>query len=87
MNLALGIFLHWLGGIASGLTRRYLGIALGMAVALGFCAAIDTLMPPVFEGTFASPPRTSTAKPVATWTNLSPSLTRALSRTAPCEWM
>jgi L-rhamnose-H+ transport protein len=30
---------------------RYLGIALGMAVALGYCAAFGTLMPPIFDGT------------------------------------
>src|SRR5688572_2450830 len=28
-----------IGGLTFGLTMRYLGIALGMAVALGFCAA------------------------------------------------
>lgn len=41
-----------IGGLTFGLTMRYLGIALGMAVALGFCAAFGTLMPPVFAGTF-----------------------------------
>ncbi len=41
-----------LGGLTFGLTMRYLGIALGMAVALGYCAAFGTLMPPIFEGTF-----------------------------------
>ena len=39
-----------IGGITFGLTMRYLGIALGMAVALGFCAAFGTLMPPIFAG-------------------------------------
>lgn len=39
-----------LGGLTFGLTMRYLGIALGMAVALGFCAAFGTLMPPLFAG-------------------------------------
>lgn len=39
-----------LGGLTFGLTMRYLGIALGMAVALGFCAAFGTLMPPLFKG-------------------------------------
>ncbi len=38
------------GGLTFGLTMRYLGIALGMAVALGYCAAFGTLMPPIFEG-------------------------------------
>lgn len=39
-----------LGGLTFGLTMRYLGIALGMAVALGYCAAFGTLMPPIFSG-------------------------------------
>ena len=38
------------GGMTFGLTMRYLGIALGMAVALGFCAAFGTLVPPIFDG-------------------------------------
>lgn len=41
-----------IGGFTFGLTMRYLGIALGMAVALGFCAAFGTLMPPIFDGKF-----------------------------------
>jgi L-rhamnose-H+ transport protein len=40
------------GGLTFGLTMRYLGISLGMAVALGYCAAFGTLMPPLFKGTF-----------------------------------
>jgi len=39
-----------LGGLTFGLTMRYLGMSLGMAVALGFCAAFGTLMPPIFDG-------------------------------------
>lgn len=39
-----------LGGLTFGLTMRYLGIALGMAIALGYCAAFGTLMPPIFKG-------------------------------------
>ncbi len=42
------------GGLTFGLTMRYLGISLGMAVALGFCAAFGTLMPPIFEGEFTT---------------------------------
>ena len=38
------------GGLTFGLTMRYLGIALGVAVALGLCNAFGTLMPPVFSG-------------------------------------
>src|SRR5580765_3262298 len=37
-----------LGGLTFGLTMRYLGMSLGMAVALGYCAAFGTLMPPIF---------------------------------------
>ena len=38
------------GGLTFGLTMRYLGIALGYAIALGLCAAFGTLMPPLFLG-------------------------------------
>jgi len=43
-----------LGGLTFGLTMRYLGMSLGMAVALGYCAAFGTLLPPVVEGDFAA---------------------------------
>lgn len=43
-----------LGGLTFGLTMRYLGMSLGMAVALGYTAAFGTLMPPIFRGEFAS---------------------------------
>jgi L-rhamnose-H+ transport protein len=43
-----------LGGLTFGLTMRYLGMSLGMAVALGYTAAFGTLMPPIFRGVFAS---------------------------------
>ena len=35
------------GGLTFGLTMRYLGLSLGMGVALGYCAAFGTLMPPL----------------------------------------
>ena len=38
------------GGLTFGLTIRYLGIALGYAVALGLTTAFGTLMPPLFAG-------------------------------------
>ena len=41
-----------LGGLTFGLTMRYLGIGLGMAVALGYCAAVGTLTPPIIENRF-----------------------------------
>ena len=43
-----------LGGLTFGLTMRYLGMSLGMAVALGYTAAFGTLMPPIFRGQFMS---------------------------------
>jgi L-rhamnose-H+ transport protein len=43
-----------LGGLTFGLTMRYLGMSLGMAVALGYTAAFGTLVPPIFRGEFAS---------------------------------
>ena len=42
------------GGLTFGLTMRYLGMSLGMAVALGYTAAFGTLLPPIFRGVFAS---------------------------------
>ena len=39
-----------IGGLTFGLSMRYLGIALGYAVALGLCAAFGTLVPPLFGG-------------------------------------
>jgi L-rhamnose-H+ transport protein len=38
-----------LGGLTFGLTMRYLGMSLGMGVALGYCAALGTLLPPIFK--------------------------------------
>ena len=43
-----------LGGLTFGLTMRYLGMSLGMAVALGYTAAFGTLIPPIFRGQFKS---------------------------------
>ena len=42
------------GGLTFGLAIRYLGIALGYAIALGFCTAFGTLMPPIFSGQFSA---------------------------------
>jgi L-rhamnose-H+ transport protein len=38
------------GGLTFGLSIRYLGIALGQSIALGFCAAFGTLIPPIVKG-------------------------------------
>ena len=43
-----------IGGLTFGLTMRFLGLSLGMAVALGLCAAFGTLIPPIFNGVFVS---------------------------------
>ena len=43
-----------LGGLTFGLTMRYLGMSLGMAMVLGYCAVFGTLMPPIFNGEFGS---------------------------------
>ena len=40
------------GNVAYGLTMRYLGLGLGVAVALGTCAIFGTLIPPIVSGTF-----------------------------------
>jgi L-rhamnose-H+ transport protein len=42
------------GGLTFGLTMRYLGLSLGMAIVMGLCAAFGTLMPPIFKGQFVS---------------------------------
>ncbi|MEI7817911.1 MAG: L-rhamnose/proton symporter RhaT [Desulfuromonadales bacterium] len=45
-----------LGGLTFGLTMRYLGMSLGMGVALGYCAAFGTLLPPIFKSFISSIP-------------------------------
>jgi L-rhamnose-H+ transport protein len=52
MTYLMGV-LWGLGGLTFGLTMRYLGMSLGMAVALGYCAAFGTLVPPIVKGEFA----------------------------------
>lgn len=63
LNQAPGSALFWafffgllwgVGGLTFGLTMRYLGLSLGMAVVLGLCAAFGTLMPPIFRGQFVT---------------------------------
>jgi L-rhamnose-H+ transport protein len=41
-----------IGGLTFGLSMRYLGMSLGYAIALGFCAAFGTIIPPIYDGTF-----------------------------------
>ncbi len=40
------------GGLTFGLTMRYLGMSLGMALALGLTAAFGTLIPPIYFDQF-----------------------------------
>src|SRR6185312_5582596 len=42
------------GGLTFGLTMRYLGISLGMAVALGLTTIIGTMAPPILHGTLGA---------------------------------
>lgn len=41
-----------LGGLTFGLSMRYLGMSLGMALALGLTATFGTIVPPVYFGEF-----------------------------------
>lgn len=41
-----------IGGLTFGLSMRYLGMSLGYALALGFCAAFGTIIPPLYNGEF-----------------------------------
>lgn len=42
------------GGLTFGLAMRYLGLSLGMAVALGYCTVFGMLIPPLFKGEFVA---------------------------------
>ena len=39
-----------IGALTFGLTMRYLGVALGMTIALGLTTAFGTLVPPIYKG-------------------------------------
>src|ERR1035437_7444446 len=43
------------GGLTFGLSMRFLGVALGQSIALGFCGAFGTLIPPMLGGTLNTP--------------------------------
>ncbi len=53
------------GGLTFGLTMRYLGMSLGMGVALGYCAAFGTLLPPLFKSLVPSVPVPETLGQIA----------------------
>lgn len=51
---SIGFALLWgcmwgVGGLTFGLAIRYLGLGLGYAIALGFCTAFGTLIPPLWH--------------------------------------
>lgn len=50
------------GGLTFGLTMRYLGMSLGMAVALGLTTVIGTMGPPIFKGELAALVATDSGK-------------------------
>ncbi len=47
--LLMGL-LWGVGGLTFGLSIRYLGLGLGYAIALGFCTAFGTILPPLYHG-------------------------------------
>src|SRR5712691_1602132 len=58
---ALGWTYFWgamwgLGGLTFGLTMRYLGMSLGMGMAIGYIAALGTLVPPIAKSFFKEIP-------------------------------
>lgn len=51
MTVLFGV-LWGVGGLTFGLSMRYLGVALGQSIALGTCAALGTVLGPVFLNVF-----------------------------------
>jgi L-rhamnose-H+ transport protein len=41
-----------IGGLTFGLSMRYLGLSLGMSIALGYCSFFGTIIPPIWDGRF-----------------------------------
>ena len=55
LAVTFGLGVLWgVGALTFGLSMRYLGLSLGYAIALGFCAAVGTLAPSIIEGKFLS---------------------------------
>jgi L-rhamnose-H+ transport protein len=59
-NVLLAVFtmgLLWgIGGLTFGLAMRYLGMSLGMSIALGYCSAFGALIPPIYRDLFTDSP-------------------------------
>lgn len=53
------------GGLTFGLAMRYLGMSLGMGVALGYCAAFGTLLPPIAKQFIPSIPDVQVAESIS----------------------
>lgn len=49
-----------IGGLTFGLSMRYLGLSLGMSVALGFCSTFGALIPPIYRDLSGTPGETLT---------------------------
>ncbi len=49
LTILFGV-LWGVGGLTFGLSMRYLGVAMGQSIALGTCAALGTLLTPLFTG-------------------------------------
>ena len=49
MAVLFGV-LWGIGGLTFGMSMRYLGVALGQSFALGTCAVLGTVLPPLFTG-------------------------------------
>ena len=57
------------GGLTFGLTMRYLGMSLGMGVALGYCAVFGTLVPPIAKEIWPSVPADESIRQIAAVTS------------------
>src|SRR4029078_4045692 len=53
-------FVWGFGNVTYGMAHRYLGIALGGSIAVGFCMVFGTLIPPIYHGTAAKLSQTNT---------------------------
>jgi L-rhamnose-H+ transport protein len=50
------------GNLTYGMANRYLGIALGGSIAVGFCMLFGTLIPPIYAGTAGALLRTASGR-------------------------
>lgn len=57
-------FIWGFGNVTYGMANRYLGIALGGSIAVGFCMLFGTLIPPIYDGTAPNLLNTTTGQVV-----------------------